>query len=136
MRAPVVSCSTTTPDFSALRDRRARLPGETFAPDAVEVPVQLEQVASTGHHFHAGQVADTLGGDPGAFRSRRFAPPLADDADLVLTMTSGQRRSVLETAPLGLRRTFALPEVAALLPLADLTPLERLALRERVAEVG
>ena len=87
-------------------------------------------------HPLSAAALEELGGDPGGFRSQRFAPSLVDDADLVLTMTSRQRRSVLETSPLALRRTFTLPEAAALLPLVDLTPLERLGPRERVAQLG
>lgn len=73
-----------------------------------------------------------LGGDPSGFASRRFAAAMAEDADLVLTMTRGQRRSVLAVTPRGLRRTFTLSEAAALLSRADLGGLaEEQSLQER-----
>ena len=94
--------------------------------------------AREGQPLHplSAEALQELGGVPGEFRSRPFVPALAEDAGLVLTMTERQRRSVLEAAPLGLRRTFALTEAAALLELADLTGLDTLAARERPAELG
>jgi protein-tyrosine phosphatase len=77
-----------------------------------------------------------LGGDAEGFRSRPFSSHLAQDADLVLTMTRDQRRTVLTAAPLGLRRTFTLREAAALLPLVDQTGLGLLPLQKRAVELG
>lgn len=78
----------------------------------------------------------SLGGSTGDFRSRRFVPALADEADLVLTMTQRQRRSVLEKTPLGLRRTFVLTEAAALLPLVDVSDMASLAPTARPEELA
>ncbi len=77
-----------------------------------------------------------LGGDPAGFQSREFTAELAVDADLVLTMTRDQRRSVLEANPRGLRRTFTLTEAADLLQWADLTGLSLLPLTARARELG
>lgn len=87
-------------------------------------------------HPMSAEALQELGGSPEGFRSRRFDPSLADGADLVLTMTERQRRSVLEVAPLRLRRTFTLTEAAALLPLADVADLASMAPGERPAELG
>jgi protein-tyrosine phosphatase len=57
------------------------------------------------------------------FRSRLFVPSLADEADLVMTMTRDQRRVVLCGTPRGLRRTFTLREAEDLLHRADLSGL-------------
>ena len=87
------------------------------------------------HPLSAAALAG-LGGNSAGFLSRRFVPGLAHDAALVLTRTTRQRRSVLETTPMGLRRTFTLPEAAALLPLIDRSALERMAPRQRVAKLA
>lgn len=86
-------------------------------------------------HPMSAEALQKLGGHPGEFRSRRFAPELAD-AGLVLTMTERQRRSVLELMPLGLRRTFTLTEAAALLPLVDVADLASMAPGDRAAELA
>jgi protein-tyrosine phosphatase len=54
----------------------------------------------------------------------------------VLTMTRAQRRTVLESTPRGLRRTFTLTEAADLLSGADLTGLSFLPLTQRARELG
>jgi protein-tyrosine phosphatase len=77
-----------------------------------------------------------LGGDPQDFHSRAFERWMAEDADLVFTMSRRQRRDVLETSPKGLRRTFTLPEAADLLGNADLTGLNLLPLDQRARELG
>lgn len=70
-------------------------------------------------HPHSAAALIGLGGDPDGFRSRAFLPQMADDADLVLTMTRVQRKAVLERTPRGLRRTFTLREAADLVKRAD-----------------
>ncbi len=77
-----------------------------------------------------------LGGNPAGFRSRELVPELAQDADLVLTMTRNQRRTVLEATPRGLRRTFTLTEAADLLQRADLSGLSLFPLTARARELG
>jgi protein-tyrosine phosphatase len=98
------------------------------------------QVSSAGLDARDGEPMDPrsadalvrLGGDPSGFAARRFTAAMAEDADLVLTMTRQQRRSVLAATPRGLRRTFTLLEAADLIDRADLSGLERdHALRER-----
>ncbi len=77
-----------------------------------------------------------LGGDPAGFSSRLLEPSLAEEADLVLTMTRRQRREVLEKNPRGLRRTFTLLEAADLLGSADLAGLRLMPLAQRARELG
>jgi protein-tyrosine phosphatase len=77
-----------------------------------------------------------LGGQPGGFRAQTFVPRMADEADLVLTMTRKQRRKVLAVAPRALRHTFTLPEAADLLRTADLRGISELPLRNRARELA
>jgi protein-tyrosine phosphatase len=77
-----------------------------------------------------------LGSDSAGFKARDFTRELAEDADLVLTMTRDQRRTVLEASPRGLRRTFTLTEAADLLRRADLAGLSLLPLAARARELG
>jgi len=77
--------------------------------------------AVTGHAMDA-RSADaliTLTGDPGGFRSHHFEGAMAEEADLVLTMSRNQRREVLGKNPRGHRRTFTLLAAADLLGHAD-----------------
>jgi protein-tyrosine phosphatase len=72
--------------------------------------------AVIGHPVHerAANVLIRLGGDPTGFKARQLTPPIALDADLVLTMTAVQRNAVLELAPRQFRKTFTLGEAALL----------------------
>ena len=109
------------------------------SPEADMVQIEsagLSTVANRPIDPHTAAALVELGGDPMGFRSREFAPELAENADLVLTMTRDQRRSVLETTPRGLRRTFTLTEAADLLQRADLTGLSLLPLTARARELG
>jgi len=89
-------------------------------------------VSSAGLEAREGEPMDPrsanalvqLGGDPAAFAARHFRAAMAEDADLVLTMTRRQRRSVLAATPRGLRRTFTLLEAVDLLSRADLSGLD------------
>ena len=89
------------------------------------------QVSSAGLAARPGSPMDgkaagalrRLGGDPTGFAARSFSEAIAQDADLVLTMTRTQRTEVLKATPRALRRTFTLLEAAALLELADLADL-------------
>jgi protein-tyrosine phosphatase len=72
--------------------------------------------AVMGHPVHsaAASVLLQLGGDPAEFAARHLTAKIASSADLVLTMTRAHRDRVLEIAPHKLKRTFTLPEAAAL----------------------
>ena len=72
--------------------------------------------AVIGHPIHhdAALVIERLGGDTSHFVARQLTPRIASDADLVLTMTTAQRDTVLELAPHKLHRTFTLTEAARL----------------------
>jgi protein-tyrosine phosphatase len=96
----------------------------------------LSAVAGRAIDPHSAAALVELGGNPAGFRSREFTRELAEDADLVLTMTCDQRRTVLGSTPRGLRRTFTLTEVADLLQRADLTGLAFLPLTQRGRELG
>ncbi len=127
---------------SAVAERLAT----TWAREKLEHSPEADavQIDSAGLSAIAGRPMDPdtaaalieLGGDPTGFRSREFTPEMAADADLVLTMTRDQRRTVLEATPRGLRRTFTLTEAADLLQRADLTGLSLLPLAARARELG
>ena len=105
--------------------------------DAVQIDsAGLSAIAGRPIDPHSAAALVDLGGDRTGFRSREFTPELAQDADLVLTMTRDQRRTVLEASPRGLRRTFTLTEAADLLQRADLTGLSLLPLPARARELG
>jgi protein-tyrosine phosphatase len=102
------------------------------------------EIGSAGIEAPSGRAMDArsaaaliaLGGDPAGFRTRLFDRSMAEEADLVLTMSRRQRREVLEKNPRGLRQTFTLLEAAELLQLADLDGLQLLPLPERARELG
>jgi protein-tyrosine phosphatase len=77
-----------------------------------------------------------LGGDPAGAAGRALVAGEAEDADLVLTMTRRQRHVVLGTAPRAMRRTFTLPEAAALLGSADVAGVAELAPDRRARELA
>jgi protein-tyrosine phosphatase len=77
-----------------------------------------------------------LGGDPTGFVAQTIHPRMADEADLVLTMTRRHRRLVLAQAPRAMRHTFTLPEAADLLRTADLRGIADLPLRQRARELA
>ena len=77
-----------------------------------------------------------LGGDPTGLRATALTDRLADEADLVLTMTRRHRRAVLELAPRGLRRTFTLLEAAGLLRSVEVRDLAGMPLGVRARELG
>ncbi|MPQ97934.1 hypothetical protein GB931_08355 [Modestobacter sp. I12A-02628] len=99
----------------------------------------LLEVVSAGTGATAGRPMDAdsaralteLGGDATDFASRRLDVRDVARAGLVLTMTRDQRRTVLASVPMALKRTFTVLEAAALVPLADLSGLEQLPLRQR-----
>jgi protein-tyrosine-phosphatase len=60
-----------------------------------------------------------LGAEAGDFRARQLVEGMAEQADLVLTMTRAHRRDVLHRHPALLTRTFTLREAADLLGRPD-----------------
>ncbi|SFT34052.1 protein-tyrosine phosphatase [Geodermatophilus amargosae] len=102
------------------------------------------EVVSAGTSARHGQAMDAasaralhrVGGDPAGFTSQQLTSGLAADADLVLTMTREHRRAVLRTTPRGLRRTFTLPEAAALLGRVDQRDLVTMPLAARTRELA
>lgn len=60
----------------------------------------------------AAQVLAGLGGDPSGFAARLLTEQTAAGADLVLTMTEGQREQVLSLAPTQAAKTFTLRQAA------------------------
>ncbi|MCX2928648.1 low molecular weight phosphatase family protein [Mycobacterium sp. CVI_P3] len=72
--------------------------------------------AVIGHPVHpeAALVLERLGAPASDFAARQLKPPIAADADLVLTMTMAHRDAVLELAPRQLNRTFTLSQAAYL----------------------
>ncbi|MGY1716381.1 hypothetical protein ACI78R_18105 [Geodermatophilus sp. SYSU D01106] len=78
----------------------------------------------------------SLGGDATGFTARTLLPRMAEEADLVLTMTRRHRRLVLAESPRAMRHTFTLPEAADLLRTADLRGVADLPLRQRARELA
>ena len=60
-----------------------------------------------------------LGGDPAGHVARQLDARLVEQADLVLTATRQLRSRLLEDAPRALKRTFTIPELAALVSAQD-----------------
>src|SRR5215218_10487789 len=86
-----------SPIAERLADEWAR---QALATDPEEAGVRIGSAglgARDGQPLHpmSTEALQQLGGSAGNFQSRPFAPALADDAALVLTMTERQRRSVL-----------------------------------------
>ncbi|GAS93702.1 protein tyrosine phosphatase [Mycolicibacterium canariasense] len=93
-------------------------------------------------HVEAARVIRDLGGDPADFAARQLTPAIANGVDLVLTMTTAHRNSVLELAPRQFRRTFTLGEAALLATeheqatVTDLAGLRPHLAGRRVAEIA
>jgi protein-tyrosine phosphatase len=98
------------------------------------------EVASAGLGALAGEpVAQPMarllrarGLDPAPFVARQLEASDVRAADLVLTMTTAQRRAVVTSVPAAVRRTFTLPEFADVAALAEVDrlpggPAERMA---------
>jgi protein-tyrosine phosphatase len=104
---------------SALAERlgRAYL-HQVLADDADRISLVsagTQAVSGSGMHPDTALVLGGFGADAGDFRARQLQPAHVVDADLVLTMTRGHRRLVLQEAPRALSRTFTLREAADLL---------------------
>jgi protein-tyrosine phosphatase len=102
------------------------------------------EIASAGLDTPVGREMDPrsaaalirLGGDPAGAYATALIAGMAEDADLVFTMTRSQRRAVLEQTPRGLRRTFTLLEAADLLQRADSHGLESRPLAQRAGDLA
>jgi protein-tyrosine phosphatase len=103
-------------------ERLAAALGATLQiPDFATSSAGTRAVIGSPMHSDAARVLEKLGGDPSGFVARHLTAPVANDADLVLTMTAAQRNDVLELAPRQFRRTFTLSEAALLA--AECNPL-------------
>jgi protein-tyrosine phosphatase len=76
--------------------------------------------------------------DPDGFAARQLDGAAVREADLVLTMTAAQRRSVVSAVPGAVRRTFTLGEFAELAAVAEVDrvpggPADRIAAVLRAA---
>ena len=92
--------------------------------------------AVIGHPIHplAVPILEGLGGDASDFFARQLTLRIALAADLILTMTSAHRDTVLEMAPRRLHRTFTLSEAAQLVSIHGArTVVDLAALRPRLA---
>lgn len=80
------------------------------------------EIGSAGLHAVVGSPMDpdaaaqlrAHGGDPAGLIGEQLSADHADAADLILTMTRGQRDEVVRRHPRAARRTFSLAEFAAL----------------------
>ncbi|MBK0419464.1 hypothetical protein JD276_10505 [Leucobacter sp. CSA1] len=86
------------------------------------------EIGSAGLHAVVGAPMDpdaatqlrAHGGDPAGLIGEQLADEHADAADLILTMTRGQRDEVVRRHPRAARRTFTLAEFAALAGSGDI----------------
>lgn len=94
--------------------------------------------ALAGWPVDPGSVAllDAAGIDSTAFRARQLTVDMVEDADLVLTATRAHRRAVVQEAPLGLRKTFALVDFADLVEGLQPDDIEHVRGRSLVARVA
>ncbi|HHV78809.1 MAG TPA: low molecular weight protein arginine phosphatase [Firmicutes bacterium] len=61
-------------------------------------------------HEHALQVMKEKGLDISSHEARRLSPELAEEADLILTMTLGNKRQIVSQVPSAAEKTFTLAE--------------------------
>lgn len=83
----------------------------------------------TGHAMDptAALVLAQLGGESDGFLAQRISPRIAEQADVVLTMTARHRDDVLAIAPRKLRSTFTLLEAASLIEASGATTVAEIA---------
>jgi protein-tyrosine phosphatase len=116
----------------------------SWAEQSLGAAAAMVRIKSAGTNALDGRPMDTrsaaalveLGGNPLGFVAQSVVADAVTNADMVLTMTRRQRRTVLSQAPRGLRHTFTLPEAADLLSTADLTGIVQLPLRVRARELA
>jgi protein-tyrosine phosphatase len=90
-----------------------------------------DAVSGSRMHPDTALVLRGFGADPGDFTAQQLVPEVAADTDLVLTMTRGHRRQVLQLAPQLLHRTFTLREARDLVALLGHLEVEGVGLAER-----
>jgi protein-tyrosine phosphatase len=83
------------------------------------VSAGMRAVVDSAMHPDSALVLGDHGAEAGDFRARQFADHMADEADLILTMSRRHRQEVLERAPRALRRTFTLREASDLLRILE-----------------
>lgn len=118
----------------------------TRLPDPAQLSAEsagIRAVYGSPMHPLAELVLTGLGGDARNFEARQLDPEQVAAADVILTMTREQRRTVLNTSPRALSRTFTLREArslielvprSALAPAADLTGRGRDLIAEMVRQ--
>lgn len=74
----------------------------------------LQAVAGAQMEPHAARQLIAHGGDPAGFRGKQITMNHVMAADLVLTMTRGQRDELIKNFPLAMHRTFTMAEFAFL----------------------
>ncbi|MGW0017489.1 arsenate reductase/protein-tyrosine-phosphatase family protein [Rhodococcus sp. NPDC003382] len=87
---------------------------EAGRPDLTAHSAGTRALVGHGMESTAALVLQQLGGDPHGFTARRLTPAIAEDADLVLTMSEAHRSAVITAAPRMMRVTFTLREAARL----------------------
>jgi protein-tyrosine phosphatase len=120
-----------------------RLAGK-WAEQALGAKAAALHISSAGVAARVGEPMDPrsaaalrrLGGEADGFTARALTADMAQESDLVLTMTRRQRRLVLEMAPRKLRSTFTLREAADLLSAADVAGLHALSPTIRARELA
>lgn len=85
---------------------------EAGRPDITAHSAGTRAMVGYGMEPTAALVLQQLGGEPDGFVARRLSPEIAQDADLILTMSEKQRGAVIKLAPRMMRVTFTLPEAA------------------------
>lgn len=85
------------------------------APAIRLVSAGTRAVVDSGMHPDSALVLQGFGAEAGDFRARQFVEGMAQEADLILTMTRGHRRDVLQASPRALARIFTLREAADLI---------------------
>lgn len=75
----------------------------------------------------AALVLQQLGGDPEGFVARRLDTRIAQDSDMVITMSERQRSSVVKVAPRMMRVVFTLREAARIQQISGASTVAELA---------
>lgn len=106
-----------------MRDAALRLVGDG-APggaDGFLTVASAGMQADPGRAMHpdVAAILASRGIRPDGFRTTRFTPAAAVDADLILTASRAERNLVVAAKPAALRRTFTLNEFARLAPVAS-----------------
>lgn len=87
---------------------------QTEIPNVQFASAGTRAVVGSPVHPQAAVVLNGLGGDASGFAARQLTPRIASGADLILTMSTAHRDTVLELVPHKLHRTFTLREASCL----------------------